>query len=123
MKCIVTVLVLASAALAFSPHKVHNNFHHNPAHADDATTRTRTRTRTTARITTRRLHSTTSSITVDDTTAEKKDSYESLDHVLQAKCKDEQVRGVIRDMLDVCADITQALLQDCCFSKTNNQRE
>lgn len=43
------------------------------------------------------------------TTTEKKDSYESLDSVLEAKCKDEKVRMVIKDMLDVCADITEAL--------------
>jgi sedoheptulose-bisphosphatase len=43
------------------------------------------------------------------TTVEKKESYESLDAVLTAKCKDEKVRQVIRDMLDVCADITEAL--------------
>lgn len=43
------------------------------------------------------------------TTTEKKDTYESLDSVLEAKCKDEKVRAVIRDMLDVCAEITEAL--------------
>jgi len=43
------------------------------------------------------------------TTTEKQDSYESLDDVLQAKCADEQVRAVIKDMLDACADITEAL--------------
>ena len=43
------------------------------------------------------------------TTTEKKESYESLNDILEAKCKDEKVRGVIRDMLDVCADITEAL--------------
>ena len=43
------------------------------------------------------------------TTTEKQDSYQSLDDVLQLKCKDEQVRAVIKDMLDVCADITEAL--------------
>ena len=43
------------------------------------------------------------------TTTEKKDSYESLGDVLEQKCKDEKVRAVIRDMLDECADITEAL--------------
>lgn len=43
------------------------------------------------------------------TTTEKKDSYESLDSILEAKCKDEKVRQVIKDMLEVCADITEAL--------------
>ena len=43
------------------------------------------------------------------TTNEKQDSYLSLDDVLQEKCKDETVREVIVDMLDVCADITEAL--------------
>lgn len=43
------------------------------------------------------------------TTTEKQDSYASLDDILVAKCKDGQVRQVIVDMLDVCADITEAL--------------
>jgi len=43
------------------------------------------------------------------TTTEKKDSYASLDDILSEKCKDEKVRRVIVDMLDVCADITEAL--------------
>lgn len=43
------------------------------------------------------------------TTTEKKESYESLDSVLDTKCKDENVRQVIKDMLDACADITEAL--------------
>jgi hypothetical protein len=43
------------------------------------------------------------------TSEEKKDSYESLNDVLFTKCRDEQVRQVIRDLLDVCADITEAL--------------
>jgi hypothetical protein len=43
------------------------------------------------------------------TTTEKKDSYESLDDVLTVKCKDANTREVIRDMLDVCAEITEAL--------------
>jgi len=43
------------------------------------------------------------------TTTEKQDTYESLDAVLDNKCKDEKVRAVIKDMLDACADITEAL--------------
>jgi sedoheptulose-bisphosphatase len=43
------------------------------------------------------------------TTTEKQDFYESLDTVLEAKCKDGKVRAVIKDMLDACADITEAL--------------
>lgn len=43
------------------------------------------------------------------TTVEKKDTYESLDTVLEQKCKDPKVRQVIKDMLDVCAEITEAL--------------
>jgi len=43
------------------------------------------------------------------TTEEKKDSYETLEDVLLAKCKDEKVRAVIADLLQMCADITEAL--------------
>merc|ERR1719413_251122 len=43
------------------------------------------------------------------TTTEKQDSYASLDDILKEKCKDDKVRQVIVDMLDVCADITEAL--------------
>jgi len=43
------------------------------------------------------------------TTTEKQDSYSSLDDILQKKCKDDKVKAVIKDMLDVCADITEAL--------------
>jgi sedoheptulose-bisphosphatase len=43
------------------------------------------------------------------TETEKQESYESLDDVLSTKCKDPKVRQVIKDMLDVCADITKAL--------------
>lgn len=43
------------------------------------------------------------------TDVEKQDSYESLESVLEAKCKDEKIRQVIVDMLDVCALITEAL--------------
>jgi hypothetical protein len=43
------------------------------------------------------------------TSTEKKESYESLNDVLNAKCNDPKVRQVLTDMLDVCADITEAL--------------
>lgn len=43
------------------------------------------------------------------TKTEKKDSYDSLEEVLESKCKDPKVRQVISDMLEVCADITEAL--------------
>merc|ERR1719491_677068 len=43
------------------------------------------------------------------TTTEKQDSYESLEAVLEHKCADKKVRLVIKDMLDACADITEAL--------------
>lgn len=33
----------------------------------------------------------------------------SLEQVLDAKCKDKKVQQVIIDMLDVCAEITEAL--------------
>jgi sedoheptulose-bisphosphatase len=43
------------------------------------------------------------------TNEEKKDSYETLDDVLSQKCSDPLIRQVLKDMLDVCADITEAL--------------
>lgn len=43
------------------------------------------------------------------TTEEKKDSYEVLEDVLESKCADPLVRQCIRDLLNVCADITEAL--------------
>eukprot|EP00747_Dinoflagellata_sp_TGD_P147937 gnl/TRDRNA2_/TRDRNA2_176863_c0_seq10.p1 gnl/TRDRNA2_/TRDRNA2_176863_c0~~gnl/TRDRNA2_/TRDRNA2_176863_c0_seq10.p1 ORF type:complete len:452 (-),score=107.35 gnl/TRDRNA2_/TRDRNA2_176863_c0_seq10:283-1638(-) len=43
------------------------------------------------------------------TTAEKQDSYDSLDAVLENKCKDKKLRTLIRELLDACADITEAL--------------
>ncbi len=46
------------------------------------------------------------------TSTEKQESYESLDDVLNTKCNDPMVRQVIKDMLDVCADITKALRTD-----------
>lgn len=43
------------------------------------------------------------------TTTEKQETYDSLDDVLSIKCADETTRTVIKDMLDACADITEAL--------------
>jgi hypothetical protein len=43
------------------------------------------------------------------TTTEKKDSYESLEDILATRCRDPKVGQVIKDMLDVCAEITEAL--------------
>lgn len=43
------------------------------------------------------------------TTTEKQDSYPSLENILSKHCKDEMLREVIVEMLDCCADITEAL--------------
>jgi uncharacterized protein YhjY with autotransporter beta-barrel domain len=43
------------------------------------------------------------------TTAKKESSYSSLDEVLDTKMADPKVRQVIKDMLDACASITEAL--------------
>lgn len=43
------------------------------------------------------------------TTTEKQETYASLEEVLDQKCSDPKVRQVIIDMLEVCADITEAL--------------
>merc|ERR1719387_259689 len=43
------------------------------------------------------------------TKTEKQDSYDDLDQVLNAKCKDEKLKTLIKEMLDACADITEAL--------------
>eukprot|EP00934_Nitzschia_sp_Nitz4_P007893 Nitzschia sp. Nitz4//scaffold82_size85912//21652//22970//NITZ4_005133-RA/size85912-snap-gene-0.137-mRNA-1//-1//CDS//3329558811//7883//frame0 len=43
------------------------------------------------------------------TTEEKRDVYETLDDVLALKCADPKVRQVIDDLMQVCADITDAL--------------
>lgn len=43
------------------------------------------------------------------TTTEKQETYDSLEDVLSTKCADEKTRAVIKDMLDACADITEAL--------------
>jgi hypothetical protein len=43
------------------------------------------------------------------TDEEKKDSYFTLPQVLESKCSDPLVRQVINDLMQVCADITDAL--------------
>ncbi|CEF97347.1 Fructose-1,6-bisphosphatase class 1/Sedoheputulose-1,7-bisphosphatase [Ostreococcus tauri] len=43
------------------------------------------------------------------TTTEKQESYPSLENILERHCKDEMLRKVIVEMLDCCADITEAL--------------
>lgn len=43
------------------------------------------------------------------TTEEKKDVYETLQDVLDKKCSDPLVKEVIKDLMNVCADITNAL--------------
>lgn len=43
------------------------------------------------------------------TTEEKKDHYSTLPEVLESKCEDPQLRQVIQDLMQVCADITDAL--------------
>ena len=43
------------------------------------------------------------------TTEEKKDTYETLDDVLSTKCSDPMIRDVVKDLMKVCADITDAL--------------
>lgn len=43
------------------------------------------------------------------TTEEKRDSYETLEDTLNAKCSDQLVKQVITDLMQVCADITDAL--------------
>eukprot|EP00959_Pyramimonas_sp_CCMP1952_P127450 2665696-Pyramimonas_sp.AAC.1 len=43
------------------------------------------------------------------TTTEKQDKYDDLDTILDAKCANAQTKTVIKEMLDACADITEAL--------------
>lgn len=43
------------------------------------------------------------------TSEEKKDSYETLEDVLRARCRDARVRRVVRDLVDAVAAITEAL--------------
>merc|ERR1719183_302012 len=43
------------------------------------------------------------------TTTEKEDYYDTLEAVLDKKCADPMTRAVIMEMLDSCADITEAL--------------
>ena len=86
MKCFGAFLVLASSAWSFSPQLNKPKVSATSLYGEFGASSTSFYTKT-----------------------EKKDSYESLEAVLEAKCKDEKVRGVIKDMLDVCADITEAL--------------
>jgi len=43
------------------------------------------------------------------TDTEKQDSYDSAEDVIKAHCTDEKLRVVIQEMLNVCAEITEAL--------------
>ena len=43
------------------------------------------------------------------TTTDKQDSYPSLENILERHCADEKLRKVIVEMLECCADITEAL--------------
>ena len=43
------------------------------------------------------------------TTEEKKDTYPTLDETLDEKCADPKVRQCIKDLMEVCAEITEAL--------------
>jgi sedoheptulose-bisphosphatase len=43
------------------------------------------------------------------TTEEKRDTYETLEDILSSKCSDPLVKQVIKDLMKVCADITEAL--------------
>merc|ERR1719491_1320491 len=43
------------------------------------------------------------------TTTEKQDYYDTLGAILDTKCADKQIVGLIKEMLDACADITEAL--------------
>ena len=43
------------------------------------------------------------------TTEEKKDTYPTLDETLKDKCADPKVRQCIKDLMEVCAEITEAL--------------
>lgn len=93
MKIFAALFLLASQASAFTP-------------GIPASFITKTKLTTT---TSTSLYEYGASSTSFYTTAEKQDTYMSLDEVLEIKCKDEKIRQVIKDMLDVCADITEAL--------------
>jgi len=43
------------------------------------------------------------------TTTEKQDSYPSLENILEKHCKNDTLKACIRELLDGCADITEAL--------------
>ena len=87
MKFIAALFLLVNSAVAFSPNV-------RPAFSKPSSTE---------------LFEYGASSTSFYTTAEKKESYESLEAVLDNKMKDPKVRAVIKDMLDVCAEITEAL--------------
>ena len=93
MKVAVTFLLLLNSIAAFAPS--------SPAFMTSNNPKTRPETKLSGEFG--------ASSTSFYTTTEKKDSYESLDTVLEAKCKDPKVRAIIKDMLDVCAEITEAL--------------
>jgi sedoheptulose-bisphosphatase len=87
MKFVVSLFLLAGQGLAFSP-----AFRKQPEKTSST-----------------RLYEYGASSTSFYTTTEKQDSYMSLEDVLGTKCADPKVRQVIQDMLDVCAEITEAL--------------
>ena len=90
MKFVAALFLLAGHALAFSPNAA---FVSKPKITTTSTS----------------LFEYGASSTSFYTKTEKQDSYMSLEEVLDAKCKDDKVRQVIKDMLDVCAEITEAL--------------
>jgi len=81
------------------------------ASANARTVRQTTKGRAPTRAITRdvRAHEYGASSTSFYTTTEKQDSYPSLENILEKHCKDEKLRKVIVEMLDCCADITEAL--------------
>lgn len=81
-------LLFVGQAMAFAP----NGFH-----------------KPTSSATTTQLNEYGASSTSFYTTTEKQETYASLEEVLKEKCADKQVREVIVDMLEACADITEAL--------------
>ena len=95
MKFAAALFLMASQSLAFAPNTPATAFISNPK-APSAVTSTS-------------LFEYGASSTSFYTTAEKQDSYMSLDDVLASKCKDEKTRVVIRDMLDCSAEITEEL--------------
>lgn len=88
----VAALLFLRKAIAFSPNGLHK-----PTSSSATTTSTT------------ELNEYGASSTSFYTTTEKQDTYASLEDVLKEKCADTQVREVIVDMLEACADITEAL--------------